>query len=648
MDVKSGYEQLSDLERSQIDNEIQEDLVVHLYQSARPGTIVASFISMVVFALFYRSADLRILIAWFAGFNFTLILILALDFGYRKFYATWNSRQWGLAHALLMVVCTAFWGGSFFLDHTKDLIHQFLSLGLLCMAASSFSMVTVGMFRLCLVSISCILLPMATWFFLQSLYYRLGGAIIVLYLIFLLGMNRRSTEWLIDSLKLSKMLASFTHQASHDLLTDLPNQRLMVQIIETAIEKAKTTQQGFGIICVAINRLESLNSMGYQTGDLIVQALAKRLTTFLEDMDQKSAGRVRHTLTLPRSNAFTVIVEPITLELMNHSSQQLFEALESPFSLGKRDTKISVSLGISFYPEHGDDVKTLLSNAYAAMFQAKQRGGNQMEVYEPALLGETAPTLLELETDLYHAVERKELLVYYQPIIDIIEGKIAGMEALVRWNHPQRGMVSPMDFIPLAEETGLINAIGEWVLEEACTQTVRWRAQGFPLKVAVNLSAKQLWKGHLPDIIANILDKTGIGTQFLELELTETQILDKKLVPLIKAITNKGISLSIDDFGTGYSGLSYLRFFDVGKIKVDKSFVDDVTTNDNSATIVCAILDMAKAMHIRTLAEGVETKEQLDFLRERGCQYIQGFYFSKPLSTEDFSEYLVGNKITAG
>ncbi|MBP6103598.1 MAG: GGDEF domain-containing protein [Gammaproteobacteria bacterium] len=640
MDV-DGYQALSDLERTQIEHTIEDDLVVHLYQSTRSGTAVAVFVSMVVFALFYRTASFGILIAWFIGFNLTLLLVFLLDLAYRKFGSNskLNNRQWGLIYAGLIVVCTMFWGASFFLDSMQDPTHQFLSLAVLCMAASSFSTITVGMFRLCIISTGCILLPTATWFLMQTSYHRLGGIFIVLYFVFLLTMNRRSTEWLIHSLKLSKMLASFTHQASHDLLTDLPNQRLMVQIIEAAIEKAKSTQQSFGIICVAINRLESLNSMGYQTGDLIVQALAKRLNIFLEDMDQKSAGSVRHTLTLPRSNAFTVIVEPMTLELMKHSSQQLFEALESPFSLGKRDTKISVSLGISFYPEHGDDVKTLLSNAYTAMFQAKQRGGNQMEVYEPEL-GQTAPILLELETDLYRAVERKELLVYYQPIIDIIEGKIAGMEALVRWNHPQRGMISPMDFIPLAEEIGLINAIGEWVLEEACTQTVRWRAQGFPLKLAVNLSAKQLWKGNLPDIIVNILEKTGIGTEFLELELTETQILDKKLVPLIKAITDKGISLSIDDFGTGYSGLSYLRFFDVGKIKIDKSFVDDVTTNDNSATIVCAILDMAKAMHIRTLAEGVETKEQLDFLRERGCQYIQGFYFSKPLSSEDFSHYL--------
>ena len=642
MDVQADYQKLSDLERQKIETEIQKDLLERFYVSTRTGLITGFFGSFIVLAFIYHLAPFHYLMLWFTGLTCTQCLALCLDWAYRKKKIKWKPKTWSLLYKVLSVICTVFWGLGFFLN-IANFEYQLASLAFLCMVASTFSTATLGLFKLCIICVSFLLLPAAIFFMLEPLFvYLLAGIVIILYLISLLGMNKRNTVWLIDSLKLSKMLASFTHQASHDLLTDLPNQRLMVQLIDSAIEKAKSTQQSFGIICVAINRLESLNSIGYQTGDLIVQALAKRLNIFLENMDQKSAGSVRHTLTLPRSNAFTVIVEPMTLESMKHSSQQLFEALESPFSLGKRDTKISVSLGISFYPEHGDDVKTLLSNAYTAMFQAKQRGGNQMEVYEPEL-GQTAPILLELETDLYHAVERKELLVYYQPIIDIISGKIAGMEALVRWNHPQRGMVSPMDFIPLAEETGLINAIGEWVLEEACTQTVRWRAQGFPLKVAVNLSAKQFWKGNLPDIIGNILDKTGIGTQFLELELTETQILDKKLVPLIKAITNKGISLSIDDFGTGYSGLSYLRFFDVGKIKVDKSFVDDVTTNDNSATIVCAILDMAKAMHIRTLAEGVETKEQLDFLRERGCQYIQGFYFSKPLSTEEFSKYLVGD-----
>ncbi len=639
MDIKIGYKQLSELEQAQVESDIEKELIEHLYKAARPGSITAFLTSIVVFILFYNYTNFSYLVDWFIGFNLTLLLVVILDIYYRKFKDKIDIQTWGFAHSFLIVLCTAFWGSCIFFD-PHDFVHQFILLALLCMVASSFSMVTVGMFKLCIVCIGFVLLPVASWFFFQhDLYYKLGGAIIFCYFIFLIGMNRRSTEWFRNSLKLSKMLASFTHQANHDLLTDLPNQRLLVELLEESINKAKSNQHSFGVVSFAINRLESFNNFGYQTSDLIIQALAKRLKSLLENLDRLDGGKTRYTLTLPRSDAFTIIIEPLKLEAIEEKTSQFLAALDSPFSLGKREAKISGSLGVSLYPKDGDSVRTLLSNAYAAMFQAKQRGGSQIEIYQPKF-NAVGPSLLELENDLYHALERKELLVYYQPLVDLNIGKICGMEALIRWKHPKRGMVSPVDFIPLAEETGLINPIGEWILKEACTQTVLWQQQGFNLKVAVNLSAKQLWKGNLPTIIDRILEKTHISPQFLELELTETQILDENLVPLIREITNKGISLSIDDFGTGYSGLSYLKFFDVGKIKIDRSFIQDVTSNNNSATIVSAILGMAKELGIKTLAEGVETKEQLEFLRERGCQFIQGFYFSKPLSAEDFTELL--------
>lgn len=638
LSIRTQYQELSDLEQLKIHAEIQEDLIDHLYRSAKPGLIVACLVSSVVFALLYRSAPFFWLMTWFFGFNITLLLVFLLVIVYEKFRFKWSKFRWALAHEILATLCTIFWGSGFFFN-TQDFPHQIASLAFLCMIASSFSMLTVGIFGLSIACISGVLLPPAIWFIIQEpMSYKLGGCIIILYEFFLLGMNRRSTQWLIESLKLSKMLASFTHQANHDLLTDLPNQRLLSQMVETAIHHAQETQKNFGVIALAINRLEVFNNLGYQTGDLIIQALSKRLKVFFDELNGKNELGIRYTLTLPRPYAFTIIVEPMTREAISLISNQLFILLEAPFSLGKRETKITISLGAALYTQD-DDSRTILNHAYESMFQAKLRGGNQLEIYQ-AQSHQNVPISFELENDLYHAVERKEFLVYYQPIIDLIAGKITGMEALVRWKHPTRGMISPMDFIPLAEETGMINAIGEWVLEEACRQTMEWRSQGYSLTVAVNLSAKQFWKGNLPEVIAKILDKTKMLPQFLELELTETQILDKKLIPLIKEITSKNIILSIDDFGTGYSGLTYLKFFDVGKIKIDKSFVDDVTTNDNSATIVCAILDMAKAMHIKTLAEGVETQEQLEFLRGKGCRFIQGYYFSKPLNAEDFRRYL--------
>lgn len=635
---RADYQQLSDLERSKIELDIRGDLVEHFCRSTRSGIIAGGLSSCVAFALLFSHTNLTYLLSWFGALSLIHGLALLLDLAYKRQAFMWTRERWAIAYEGLSVACTVFWGLGFFLS-LQDFSHQIASLAFLCVIASSFATATVGVFSLCVISVGFILVPAAGWFLLQrSFYYEWGALFIILYYIFLLGMNKRSTQWFIESLKLSKMLASFTHQANHDLLTDLPNQRLLIHMVEAAIHRAEETQRNFGIIALGINRLEVFNNLGYQTGDLIVQALSKRLKVFFDELNVQNEGSFHYTLTLPRPYAFTILMEPMTPESIKVLSEQLFTLLDAPFSLGKRETKITISLGAAWYTQD-DDFRTILSHAYESMFQAKLRGGNQLEVYE-AQSHHNTPISIELENDLYRAVERKELLVYYQPIIDLMSGKVSGMEALVRWKHPTRGMISPMDFIPLAEETGMINAIGEWVLEEACRQTMEWRRQGFHLTVAVNLSAKQFWKGNLPEVISKILDKTEMLPQFLELELTETQILDKKLIPLIKEITSKNIILSIDDFGTGYSGLTYLKFFNVGKIKIDKSFIDDVNTNDNSATIVCAILDMAKAMNIKTLAEGVETQEQLEFLREKGCRFIQGYYFSKPLSAEDFMFYL--------
>ncbi len=639
MQLTSQYTQLTELERVQIESEIQADLVEHLYKSCPAGIVSAFFTGLVLTYFYFYPQPFTTLMSWVISFNALIGGAIVLYICYRKWPTSLSIQQWGLLLSGLLVLYAAFYGSCIFFI-SSDPFKQFISVGILMMIAAALGTSSVGMFKLGVISINLIVIPVAIWFACHpGNYYKAMAPFVFIYSGFLVGMNHRSTQWLINSLKLSKMLASFTHQANHDLLTDLPNQRSLIQLIDEAIVRSQKTQNNFGLICISINRLESFNSVGYQTSDLVVQALSKRLSTFLQALDQKTLGTLKHTLTMPRSDAFTIIVEPLNAESVTRTSDQLFAALDSPFSLGKREASITVSLGVALYPESGEEVRSLLSNAYTAMFSAKQRGGNQLQVYQ-SKSQDRAPMLLDLENDLHYAIDRKEFLVYYQPIIDLFSGKVSGMEALVRWNHPKRGLVSPMDFIPLAEETGMINAIGAWVLEEACQQTVRWREEGFPLKVAVNLSVRQLWNGNLPEIIDKILDKTGIQPQFLELELTETQILDPKLVPLIQAITSKDISLSIDDFGTGYSGLSYLKFFNVGKIKIDKSFVDDINSDNNSISIVTAILGMAKELSIKTLAEGVETKEQLDFLRARGCQFIQGFYFSKPLKATDFRAYL--------
>lgn len=513
------------------------------------------------------------------------------------------------------------------------------------MVAASFSMATVGMPVLCNICINCVLLPATVQFFLDNnFHYKFGGIFILLYILFLAGINRQSTVWLKNSLKLANMLAYSTHQANFDLLTDLPNQRLLTKYIEEAIAKMKNTGENFILISFGINRLEMFNnSLGYRAGDLVISVAAKRLQAKLSELN--SLNMVQRVLTRPRPDAFVIIMFPFASvdvrRKIEKEIEQLFLTLDEPIHLGTRGSRMTASVGVAIFPQDAMDPEKLLSNAYAAMFKAKEaRGSKQIEFYHSDMTSH-APLMLELETDLHYALERKELEVYYQPIVDIRAGIISGMEALVRWNHPKKGLISPKDFIPLAEETGLIIPISEWVLEQAALQTVVWKKEKqIDLELSVNLSPAQLKQGNLLATLERILEKTKIDPQKLELELVENALLDDSLAPLIEEISQKGISLVIDDFGTGYSGLSYLKFFHIDKIKIDRSFIQDIVSNGSCVAIVTAVLAMAKEQGIKTLAEGVENKEQLIFLQERGCQYVQGYYFSEPVPVKAFEKLL--------
>jgi EAL domain-containing protein (putative c-di-GMP-specific phosphodiesterase class I) len=278
------------------------------------------------------------------------------------------------------------------------------------------------------------------------------------------------------------------------------------------------------------------------------------------------------------------------------------------------------------------------------MLEAKQFGGNRLAFYRPEIT-ENLPKQLALETDLHDALKNNQLQLHYQPIIDVKTGQVTTMEALIRWPHPEHGFISPMRFIPLAEQTGLIIPIGEWILREACEQTKKLHEKGFTnLKVAVNLSEKQLHQENLIEVIQRVLTSTHFDPKFLELEITETAILEEQVTPVIKEFTAMGISLAVDDFGTGYSGLSYLKRFTVDKLKIDQSFIRDIPDNQDSMTIVSAIIAMAKELKIHTLAEGVETEAQLNFLQRKNCDYIQGYYFSKPLEISLLTQFLLDRR----
>lgn len=641
MDIPGEYKQISALEKNQISEEIKQDLVDHWYKAAQSACLAACLLSISTFAFFYKYTNTTFLISWVTGFNLTLLFILFLDYSYKHYKFKMSVQMWEFALSGSVILCSIFWGICIFFN-PPDEIHQFFLLALMFIVAACFALAAVGMFRLTVVLVSFCLFPIAIWFLLQhDFYYRLGAAFIFCYAFFLLVMNYRSSVWLVNSLKLKLENAFFTYQANHDLLTDLPNQRLLTVYLEDFIKENKE----FAIIGWKVNKVDVFNSsLGYQANDLIMQSLSKRFKHIaLEALHLPN--KTKFIITHPRSDSFTILLELIKVENLQNEVKHLFQVLDVPFQLGNRIAKLTASMGVSIYPKDGKDAKTLLTNAYAAMFQAEHLGGNQIVFYRKEI-NEKTPYYLELENDLYHAIDKKQLLVYYQPIIELHTNRIAGMEALIRWQHPKYGLIYPADFISVAEENGLIIPIGEWVLEQAARQATIWHRNGhntLSLKISVNLSPKQLSQGNILTTIDKILEKTQLDPEYFELELTETAILDQDAAPIIKEISKKGIALSIDDFGTGYSGLSYLKFFDIDKIKIDQSFIQDVTSNSDSATIVSAILAMAKELSIKTLAEGVETKEQLEFLRERNCQYIQGFLFSKAVSADDFTKLLDRN-----
>lgn len=633
-------------ETSQISNQIHEDLVEHLYKDNVTANITGFFTSLGVFLYFYNHAPLGLLIAWLITFNVVLLFITLLTLAYRKYKHHFSARIWQMSLGCSICVCALLWGITIFFN-PDDMIHQYMMFAILFMIAAAYSMGTVGEFYIGILSLSFLLLPITIWcFWKNDSYHILGGSFVVLYYFFLLGMNRRSTEWLKNSLRLKIETSFFTHQANHDLLTDLPNQRLLLRHMDNFISAADRTQSNFVIVCFSINRLEMFNnSLGYQAGDLIIQSLAKRLKSHISEENHQIKNKINRVLTLPRSDSFTILMEPMPEKYLEQEVKKLHSVLELPFHLGKRKAKLTSSIGVSVYPRDGSSSRILLSNAYAAMFLAKQQGGSQIEYYKKEI-NEKTPWVLELENDLYHALEHNEFLAYYQPIVDLSNGRIVGMEALIRWQHPKLGLLLPKDFINLAVETGLIVPIGEWIMQEACVQTARWQQLGFniSLKVSVNLAGKQIRKGNLLEVVDKVLKKAKLDPHSLDLELTETEILDENLAPLIKELTQSGVTLSIDDFGTGYSGLSYLKYFEVDKIKIDRTFITDVNNNEESATIVSAILAMARELNIKTLAEGVETREELDFVVQRGCHYVQGYYFSKPVSTEAFTRLLKEGK----
>ncbi len=436
------------------------------------------------------------------------------------------------------------------------------------------------------------------------------------------GVLRQRIGRLLDASQKEKHVR---HLAYNDPLTGLPNRTLFMESLADLMKRRTSDVHSLALLFLDLDRFKMVNdTLGHDAGDMLLKAAAERIV-----------GCVRHGDMVARlgGDEFTIIIDDIRSHTVAASvAEKICNALSTPFSFMGQEMYVSTSIGISICPEDGNDIGTLMKHADTAMFRAKERGG-RYQFYEAGMEAEVTKRL-EMESDLRRALERDELSVHYQPQMDLKTGAVIGLEALVRWEHPERGLIPPSDFIPLAEETGLIGELGEVVLKLSCAQTQAWLQQGFPpLRIAVNISGRQLEDRGLPERIAAILNETGLHYSQLELEITESTIMrhPEEVIPVLTQLKEMGITLAIDDFGTGYSSLSYLKRFPIDMLKIDRAFVRDLITDPNDKALIKAIIVLAKSLGLKTLAEGVETREQEKFLIEQECDYIQGFYLSKPL-----------------
>ena len=469
----------------------------------------------------------------------------------------------------------------------------------------------------------------------QQLVYTLG-AIVILVIIGMVLLRWQITPLarnLVTEVRERKRAEErFSHLAHHDSLTGLPNRVLFHDRLQLAMIDAKRRRQLVAVMFLDADRFKNINdTLGHGAGDELLILIASRLSACL---------RAGDTVSRLAGDEFALVLPGVeNINTARQLAQRLIDSFSQSFRIKEQHIFMTVSIGITLYPADASTVDGLLKNADTAMYRAKDAGRNNFQFYSADMHAQ-ALKRLTLENRLRGAIARGELMLHYQPLVDIKSGQITGMEALLRWNHPELGLVAPMEFIPLAEETGLIIPIGEWVLRTACAQARAWQDAGLPpLRLAVNLSARQFQKD-LVGTVTSILQETGLEPRYLELELTETVIMQnpETAVATLDALDHMGVRLSIDDFGTGYSSLSYLKRFPINTLKIDRSFVCDIPRDADDMLITTAIISLAHSLGMQVVAEGVESQAQLAFLQNQHCDVMQGYYFSKPLTVEAFTE----------
>jgi diguanylate cyclase len=417
--------------------------------------------------------------------------------------------------------------------------------------------------------------------------------------------------------------------AYYDELTELPKRNLVCEKVEAALLDRADRRAAAAMYFIDVDRMMRINNTyGYATGDALIRQVAQRLTECVGESG---------VLARIGGDKFAIFKDGLAgSREIQKFADHVMQSFAAPFAIDNLEFYVTLSMGICIYPEDGEDVSTMLVNAESAMYSAKKLWRNNYKYYVKEM-GEAASRRLLLETSLQRAVERGELFLEYQPIVDLKTGKFTGAEALVRWNHPEFGLLAPDKFIPLADETGLIIEIGEWVLHQACMQAKSWHDLGlYPMTVSVNVSAVQLGQPQLLNQVADVLSKTGLDPACLELEITESVVMQdaEASINILRALKEMGIKISVDDFGTGYSSLSYLKRLPIDILKIDRSFTRDIDMDSDSTAIVTAIVALARSLKLSVLAEGVESAEQLNFLRKEKCDRVQGYFYSRPVNPE--------------
>ncbi|MFP7299750.1 EAL domain-containing protein [Neobacillus niacini] len=425
-----------------------------------------------------------------------------------------------------------------------------------------------------------------------------------------------------------------THMAFHDSLTNLPNRRRFNEQLAIKLNEARQSYQPLVIMYIDMDRFKYINdSLGHMMGDRLLQEIANRLSE-----------RVRKTDLVARvgGDEFTILLPGTDRENALEIAEGIFKAFKSPFNIDNYELFLTACIGISTFPYDGEDSQVLLRNADAALYRAKEQGKNQYKVFHTGMNIQSYRTFI-MQNDLRKAIEREELTLVYQPKVEIDSGKVKSAEALLRWNHPNWGMISPAEFIPLAEETGQIVEIGSWVLRQACEQSKAWKAAGFmPVPISVNFSAQQFLQKDLMENTKRILRETDVSPELIEVEITESMLLGNGeiITRTLNQLRKMGMKISIDDFGTGYSSLSYLNRLPLDTLKIDRTFIQEISESSKSKSLISAIISLAHGLNMKVVAEGVETEEQLKFLKLHQCQEAQGYLFSPPVLPKDFEGFL--------